>query len=215
VVFDLSIGDHKIRPDKKMGYMACLNADSGRVKEGNVGAGMGATVGKILGMSMCMKSGVGTASIRITARGNVTVGAIAVVNAMGDVVDPRTGDIIAGARDPKTGKFIDTVKRMTLSRPRLEPDTTNTTIGVVATNARLDKSAAAKVAQMAHDGLARAIRPVHTMADGDTIFALSTGSAVADINVIGTAAAEVIAEAVVRAVKAAKDTAGVPGLAGK
>lgn len=215
VIFDLSTGDSEIRPDKKMGYLACLNADSGPVQEGNVGAGTGATVGNVFGMSMCMKSGVGTASTRITARGNVIVGAIVVVNAMGDVVDTHTGDIIAGARDRKTGKFVDTVKRMTLSGPRLKPDITNSTIGVVATNARLDKSAATKMAQMAHDGLARAIRPVHTMSDGDTIFALSTGDAAGDLNVVGTAAAEVIAEAVVRAVKAAKDAAGIPGLAGK
>lgn len=215
VIFDLSIGDYKVRPDKRMGYMACLNAAGGRVQEGNIGAGTGATVGNVLGKSMCMKSGVGTASILIAARDDVTVGAIVAVNAMGDVVDPHTGDIIAGARDPETGKFIDTVKWMMLSCPKLKPGTANTTIGVVATNARLDKSGATKIAQMAHDGLARAIRPVHTMADGDTIFALSTGNAAVDINVIGTAAAEVIAKAVVRAVKAAKDAAGVPGLAGK
>jgi len=215
VIFDLLIGDSKVRPDKKMGYLACLNATDGPVKEGNVGAGTGATVGKILGMNMCMKSGVGTASIRITARGGVTVGAIVVVNALGDVVDPRTGNIIAGARDPVTGNFIDTVKRMTSSGPKSKPDTGNTTIGVIATNAQLNKSSATKVAQMAHDGLARAIRPVHTMADGDTIFALSTGKAAADVNVVGTAAAEAMAEAVVRAVKTAKDAANIHGLAGQ
>lgn len=214
VIFDLSIGDSKVRPDKKMGYIACLNADIGQVQEGNVGAGTGATVGKILGMNMCMKSGLGTASIRITARGDVIVGAIVVVNALGDVVDPRAGNIIAGARDPETGKFIDTVKRMTSPGPKLKPGITNTTIGVVATNARLDKIGATKVAQMAHDGLARAIRPVHTTFDGDTLFALSTGDIAADLNVIGTAAAEVIAEAIARAVKTAKDAAGIPGLAG-
>ncbi|MFC1719063.1 P1 family peptidase [Candidatus Poribacteria bacterium] len=177
------------------------------------GAGTGATVGSIIGARMCMKSGVGTASIRVMARGNVIVGAIVVVNAMGDVVDPHTGDVIAGARDPKTGKFIDTVKRMTSSGPRSEQSATNTTIGVVATNARLDKVGATKVAQMAHDGLARAIRPVHTMSDGDTIFALSTGSAAANLNVVGTAAAEVTAAAIVRAVRAAKSAVGIPGLA--
>jgi len=213
VIFDLTIGDSNVRPDKETGYLACLNANSGRVHEGNVGAGTGATVGKILGMNMCMKSGMGTASIRLTARGNVIVGAIVVVNAMGDVVNPRTGDVIAGARDPKTGEFIDTVKRITSSGPRSKQETANTTIGVVATNARLDKAGATKVAEMAHDGLARVVRPVHTMYDGDTIFALSTGHAAADLNVVGTAAGEVMAEAVIRAVKAAKDAAGVPGLA--
>jgi L-aminopeptidase/D-esterase-like protein len=215
VIFDLLIGDSKVRPDKKMGYMACLNATDGSVKEGNVGAGTGATVGKILGMNMCMKSGVGTTSISITARGSVTVGAIVVVNALGDVVDPRTGNIIAGARDPETGNFIDTVKRMTSSGPKSKPGMGNTTIGVIATNAQLNKSSATKVAQMAHDGLARVIRPVHTMADGDTIFALSTDKVAADVNVVGTAAAEVMAEAVVRAVKSAKDVANIRGLPGQ
>ena len=214
VIFDLTIGDSTVRPDKEMGYLACLNAEGGHMQEGNVGAGTGATVGKILGMNRCMKAGVGTASIRVTARGNVIVGAVVVVNAMGDVVDPQTGDIVAGARDPKTGKFINTVKRMTSSSPKSNPAPTNTTIGVVATNAKLDKSGATKVAQMAHDGLARAIRPVHTMSDGDTIFALSTGDMSANLNVMGTAAAEVTAEAVVCAVRAAKNAAGISGLAG-
>lgn len=214
VIFDLFIGDSEARPDKKMGYLACLNAGNGPVHEGNVGAGTGATVGKILGMNMCMKSGLGTASIRVKARGDAIVGAIVVVNALGDVVDPRTGDIIAGARDRLAGEFVDTIRRMTSTRFSVRPDITNTTIGVVATNARLDKMSATKVAQMAHDGLARAIRPVHTMADGDTIFTLSTGNAAADVNVIGTAAAEAMAEAVLRAVKTAKSIAGVPGLAG-
>ena len=172
-------------------------------------------MGKILGMNRCMKAGVGTASIRVTARGNVIVGAIVVVNAMGDVVDPQTGDIIAGARDPATGKFINTVKRMTSSGPKSAQEATNTTIGVIATNARLDKNGATKVAQMAHDGLAHAVRPVHTMSDGDTIFALSTGDVSASLNVIGTAAVEVIATAVVRAVRAAKDAVDIPGLAGR
>ena len=213
VIFDLTIGDSAVRPDKEMGYAACLNARDGRVHEGNIGAGMGATVGKILGMNRCMKAGVGTASMRVTARGKVIVGAIVVVNAMGDVVDPDTGAIIAGARDPETGRFINTVKRMTSSDPKSDPAPTNTTIGVVATNAKLDKSGATKVAQMAHDGLAHAIRPVHTMSDGDTIFALSTGDVAANLNVIGTAAVEVIAKAVISAVKAAKTAAGIPGLA--
>ena len=215
VIFDLSIGDSEVRPDSKLGYLACLNANSGPVKEGNVGAGTGATVGKILGMNMCMKSGLGTASVRITASGNLRVGAIVVVNALGDVVDAHTGDIVAGARDPETGMFVDTVKRMMSSGPKTRQDITNTTIGVIATNARLDKASATKVAQMAHDGLARAIRPVHTMFDGDTIFTLSTGDVAADINVAGTAAAEVMAEAVVRAAKTAKNAAGITGFAGK
>ena len=213
-IFDLTIGDSTVRPDKEMGYLACLNAENGHVQEGNVGAGTGATVGKILGMSRCMKGGIGTASIRVTARGNVIVGAVVVVNAMGDVVDPQTGDIIAGARDRKTGGFTNIVKRMLSAGPKSNQALLNTTIGVIATNAKLDKNGATKVAQMAHDGLARTIRPVHTMSDGDTMFALSTGDVPANLNVIGTAAAEVTAEAVARAVRAAKDAANIPGLAG-
>lgn len=213
VIFDLTVRDGKVRPDKEMGYLACLNVKTGRIHEGNVGAGTGATVGKILGMDRCMKAGVGTASIRITARGSVIVGAIVVVNAMGDVVDPKTGEILAGARDPKTGEFVNTARRMTSSGLRVPQSAGNTTIGVVATNAKLDKAGATKMAQMAHDGLAHAIKPVHTMADGDTIFALSTGDKVADLNVVGVAAAEVVSEAVVRAVKMARSSAGIPGLA--
>jgi L-aminopeptidase/D-esterase-like protein len=215
VIFDLLVGDGNVRPDKRMGYLACLNADAGKVKEGNVGAGTGATVGKILGMQMCMKSGLGTASICITARGNVVVGAIVVVNALGDVVDPDTGSVIAGARDIKTGNFINAVKRMTSTKTKLDNDVINTTIGVVATNARLDKVSATRIARMSHDGLARVIRPVHTTYDGDTLFVLSTGDAAADLNVVGTAAVEVLIQAVIRAVRAAKNADGIPGLAGE
>jgi len=211
VIFDLLIGNSKIRPDKEMGYVACQNAKTGVIQEGNVGAGTGATVGKILGINRCMKSGVGTSSIFIKEQ--VIVGAIAVVNALGDVVDPYTGVILAGARDLRTDKFIDTVKKM-LSQKNTIKDIANTTIGVIATNAYLDKSSATKVAQMAHDGLAKVTRPVHTMADGDTIFALSTGNLTTDVNVIGIAAAEVMAMAVIRAVKTAKSIINIPGLAG-
>jgi L-aminopeptidase/D-esterase-like protein len=199
VIFDLGYGDWRVRPDERMGYEACLNASTGDVPQGSVGAGTGATVGKILGMEGCMKGGVGTSSIRLP--GGIVVGAIVVVNALGDVVEPGTGRILAGARDPKTGKFINTWKFILEGNAIKDAEAGNTTIGVVATNAYLTKEQANKVAAMAHDGLALTIRPVHTMLDGDTLFALSTGEIECDVNVIGTAAAEAIARAVVNAVE--------------
>ncbi|MBM7582262.1 L-aminopeptidase/D-esterase-like protein [Caldicoprobacter guelmensis] len=199
VIFDLGYGDWRVRPDENMGYQACLNASASDVPQGSVGAGTGATVGKILGMECCMKGGVGTSSIRLP--GGIVVGAIVVVNALGDVVDPKTGRILAGARHPKTGAFIDTWKFIIEGNALKNAVSGNTTIGVVATNARLTKEQANKVAAMAHDGLALAIRPVHTMLDGDTLFALSTGKFECDVNVIGIAAAEAVARAVVNAVE--------------
>ncbi|MBD3184389.1 peptidase S58 family protein [Candidatus Poribacteria bacterium] len=206
VIFDLMVGDSSVRPDKEMGYLACLNAKIGHVEEGNVGAGTGATVGKALGMNKCMKSGIGTASINL---GDIVIGAIMVVNALGDVIDPDSGKIVAGAYDRKTNQFVNIVQRMMKLKSKVESG--NTTIGVIATNARLNKPQATKISQMAHDGLARAIRPVHTMADGDTIFALSTDDVRADINVIGTAAAEVTVMAILNAVKKSEGFADIPG----
>ncbi len=199
VIFDLGYGDWRVRPDERMGYEACLNAGTGDVPQGSVGAGTGATVGKILGMKGCMKGGVGTSSIKLP--GGIVVGAIVVVNALGDVVEPQTGRILAGARDPKTGEFINTWNFILEGNAMKGAELSNTTVGVVATNAYLTKEQANKVAAMAHDGLALVIRPVHTMLDGDTLFALSTGQIECDVNVIGTVAAEVIARAVVNAVK--------------
>jgi L-aminopeptidase/D-esterase-like protein len=203
VIFDLNIGDPKIRPDRQMGYQACLKASDGKVLEGRVGAGTGATVGKYPGFNSS-KGGLGTASTAISSGmqgdSSIIVGALVIVNALGNVVDPQTGQIIAGAKNPETGEFVDIVEQMT-SGSKFGTVFTNTTIGVVATNAKLDKEGATKVAQMAHDGLAMAIRPVHTLYDGDTIFALSTGSQRADVTTIGALAAKIVAEAVVRAVK--------------
>jgi L-aminopeptidase/D-esterase-like protein len=221
ILFDLGIGDPKVRPDAGMGYQACQNATSDRPAEGNVGAGTGATVGKILGPVQCMKSGIGTASLEIGA--GVVVGAIAAVNAFGDVVDPSTGQIIAGARSRDVGPlhigapgyFADTLQVMKtlIGRTALGYGSHgNTVIGVVATNARLDKEQANKVAQMAHDGLARTIRPAHTMVDGDTIFAIATGEHNADVNIVGAFAAEVFAQAILRAVREAKPVAGLPAI---
>jgi L-aminopeptidase/D-esterase-like protein len=219
ILFDLGIGNSDIRPDADMGYQACLNASSDPPAEGNIGAGTGATVGKILGLAGAMKSGIGTASLEI---GNgVIVAAIVAVNVFGDVIDPENGQIIAGARvvqkgPIKVGKgpyFADTMKVMKslIGRTALGfASRENTAIGIVATNARLTKEQINKVAQMAQDGLARTVRPAHTMLDGDTIFALATGEKKADVNIIGSFGAVVFAQAVLRAVRKAESAAGLP-----
>ncbi len=219
ILFDLGLGSSHIRPNAEMGYQACLNAAAGPVLEGNVGAGMGATVGKILGIGQAMKSGIGTCSIYLGK--GVIIGAIAAVNAFGDVLDPQTGEIIAGARSlmmegKKMGRgdyFADTLAVMqTLhAKTRLTfGRRANTVIGVVATNARLNKEQVNKVAAMAQDGLARTIRPAHTMLDGDTIFALSLGNRHADVNIIGAYAAEAFAQAILRGTRTARPLLGLP-----
>jgi len=223
VIFDLALGRSDVRPDAAMGYQACVNASDGAITEGNMGVGAGATVGKILGMTQSMKSGVGTASLYIG--GGVIVGAIVAVNAFGDVIDPATSAIIAGVRTlhkgPITigadGYFADTLATFKglIGRTAMSfASRANTVIGVVATNAKLSKEESNKVAQMAHDGLARTIRPAHTLFDGDTIFALATGDKAADVNIVGAFGAEVFAQAIVNAVKAAKSAGGLPGLGG-
>ena len=222
ILFDLGVGRADLRPDPAMGYQACLNASPEPPAEGNVGAGTGATVGKILGMGQAMKGGLGTASLEIG--GGVIVGAIAAVNVFGDVVDPSTGHIVAGARALRKGRlkigrgpyFADTlhVMKSLVGRTVLGFATReHTVIGVVASNAKLNKEQVNKVAQMAHDGLARAVRPAHTMLDGDTIFALATGEHDADVNIVGAFAAEVFAQAILRAVRAARPVAGLPSAA--
>ncbi|HEX7540998.1 MAG TPA: P1 family peptidase [Anaerolineales bacterium] len=219
ILFDLGLGKSSRHPDLEMGYAAISAAQTGPVIEGNVGAGSGASVGKIFGMAGAMKSGLGTASIEIG--GGLAVGAIVAVNAFGDVLDPTTGQIIAGARPAKlgpvklggSGPFADTMKVMqTLAGRTILHFATggNTVIAVVATNARFNKVQATKVAQMAHDGLARAVRPAHTMLDGDTIFTLATGQKKADVSIVGAFAAEALAQAIVRAVQAAKPAGGLP-----
>lgn len=217
ILFDLGLGRSDVRPDAAMGYQACLNASRRRPAEGNVGAGTGATVGKLLGMGQAMKSGIGTASLEISE--GLVIGAIVAVNALGDVIDPATNQIIAGARhpDPASGQtFADSLQVMRLlasSSPlRFGGRGSNTVIGVVATNARLDKEQANKVAQMAQDGLARTVRPAHTMLDGDTIFALSTGNRPCDVNIVGAFAAEVFAQAILRAVRLAEPAGGLPAI---
>lgn len=221
ILFDLGLGKSTRHPDPEMGYAAAAAANPGPVTEGNAGAGTGATVGKIFGMAGAMKSGLGTASLDIG--GGVIVGAIVAVNAFGDVLDPATGQIIAGARPAKLGpvkvggddQFTNTMEVMKSFAGRTIlgiAARSNTVIAVVATNARFDKAQATKIAQMAHDGLACAIRPAHTMLDGDTIFALTTGQKKADVSIVGAYAAEALAQAIVRAVKAAKPVGGLPAV---
>jgi L-aminopeptidase/D-esterase-like protein len=220
ILFDLNIGRGDVRPDAEMGYRAATAATSGVPAEGNAGAGAGASVGKIFGPKSAMKAGIGTASMKV---GGLVVGAIMAVNSFGDVIDPETGQIIAGARSTNLGPlrvgqegyFGDTLEIMKtfVGRTVLGFATkANTVVGVVATNARLSKSEATKVAQMAQDGVARTIRPAHTMLDGDTIFALATGEKNTDPSTVGAFAAEVVAQAILRAVKKAAPAGGLPGL---
>jgi len=221
ILFDLNLGRADVRPDSAMGYRAAASASSDAPAEGNAGVGMGASVGKMFGPGLGMKAGVGTASMNIG--GGVSVGALVAVNAWGDVIDPQTNQIIAGLRSGKVGllrvgkkdDFADTLSMMksVTGRGILGlAARSNTVIGVVATNAKLSKAQATKVAQMAQDGIARTIRPAHTMLDGDVIFALSTGARKGDVSSVGAFAAEVMAEAILRAVRMAKSAGELPGL---
>ncbi len=215
ILFDLGVGDFKVRPDAASGYQAARAATSGSVDEGSVGAGAGATVGKLFGPSGAMRGGLGTASLRLGDE--AVVAALVVVNAVGDVIDPETGALVAGARSEDGTRLRGTMA--SLLRGELPgrglgaaPGVENTSLGVVATNVALDKSEATKVAQMAHDGLARTIRPVHTPWDGDTIFALSLGKVRVPepAFVVGALAAEAVARAVLRGVRAATSLPGLP-----
>ncbi len=212
ILMDLGVGgDFKIRPNAVSGYEACLAATGGPVVQGNVGAGAGATIGKMFGTQFAMKSGLGSASIKAGNTGLV-VAAIVAVNAVGDVLNPKTGQVIAGARGADGKGFRNSMAEITRGyRVALQPGA-NTTIGVVATNAALEKVEVSKVAQMAHDGYARAINPVHTPSDGDTIFALATGTSKVKANhgMIGALAAEAMAQAIVRAVVNAVSIPGYP-----
>ena len=212
VLFDLHVGDARIRPDAAAGYAACQAAGD-EIAQGNAGAGAGATVGKLFGMPYAMKGGIGTASVTVDG---VTVGALIAVNALGDVVDPATGQPIAGART-EDGQQLrgSVVAALAGDKPLALLAGANTTIGVVATDAPLTKAQCQRLAGAGHDGLARAIRPVHTMSDGDTLFALSTGMAGAlDFNVLCTMAGEAVARACVNAVQSAQgvttDTLALP-----
>ncbi|MGG4441057.1 P1 family peptidase [Brevibacillus fortis] len=207
VLFDLAVGDYRVRPDRQMGYEAAQAASRETVAQGNVGAGTGASVGKLNGFGNAMKSGLGTASM--TLPNGLVIGAIVAVNAVGHVVDPQSGTILAGPRDEQ-GTIRDSVDIMRQQAFAPIPPGTNTTIAIVASNARLSKTEANKVAQMAHDGLARTIRPIHTMYDGDTIFAVATGDIETSVDLVGTLSADVLAEAVIQAVKHAEEAGGLP-----
>jgi len=208
VIFDLTIGKSDRRPDREMGYQACLDANDKTVKEGSIGAGTGATVGKYFGISQCMKGGLGTASIQI---GDLVIGALVVVNAFGDIIDRVTGKIMAGTLNKEKKQFLDTSQ---LLRDRIsiesEPFFQNTTLGVVATNANLSKAEAKRLSMSAHDGFSRSISPSHTLYDGDVIFSLATCEVEADINQLNVLSAQVVSFAVQCAIQKASTMFGIP-----
>ena len=208
-LFDLNVGDGRVRPTREMGYEAASRAAAGPVAEGNVGAGTGASVGKIYGRPRAMRGGIGSASVRL---GDVIVGALVAVNALGDVRDPETGGLIAGARDAPDGRRLIDSARVLLQdgAPERFAAPAHTTIGVIATNARLGKAEASKVASLGMLGFARALSPPHTAFDGDTLFALSVGEVAADVTRLGLAAAEAVARAIVRGVRAATSLPDLP-----
>ncbi len=206
VLFDLTCGNHKIRPDKLMGREACKAAENQDFSEGSVGAGTGATVGKIYGMEHAMKGGLGTYCLQV---GNMIVGAVVAVNCLGDVIDPSTGKVVAGAFQESPFAFLDCEAGMIKEHEKISNAFAgNTTIGIIITNVEMTKSQATKVASMAHDGYARTMRPAHTMFDGDTIFALSVGGVKADINVVGLLATRVMEQAILCGVKKATTLGG-------
>ncbi|MEO7022373.1 MAG: P1 family peptidase [Ktedonobacteraceae bacterium] len=205
-IFDLALGSARVRPDAEAGYRACQQASSEATLQGNIGAGTGATVGKLSGPAFMMKGGLGSASIQLDD--DLIVGAIVVVNAVGDVIDPHNQQVIAGARNSQGGAIFGSPFG-------------NTTIAVIATNAALRKNEINKVAQMAHNGLALTLRPAHTMFDGDTVFALALGprakradeqSAALQTSLIGAAAATVLARAIIKAVRHARELHGIPAV---
>lgn len=208
VIFDLNVGNPYIRPDREMGYQACLNADEQTVKEGCIGAGTGATVGKYYGISRCMKGGIGTASIQVN---DLLVGVLVVVNAFGDIIDSSTGKILAGTLNKEKNQFAQT-NQLLINKVSQESESffQNTTLGVVATNASLSKSEAKRLSMSAHDGFARSILPSHTLYDGDIIFSLATGETKADLNRLNALSAQVISVAVKRAILKASAMFGIP-----
>ena len=218
ILFDLPIGDGKIRPNAECGYTAAKAANSDAVTEGNVGAGAGATVGKLGGRERAMKAGIGSAEIRL--QDGVIVSALVAVNAVGDIIDPASGKVVAGLRT-EDGKALADVRTQLTTRPAIRKSASggddataiaNTTLGIVATNATLTKTQVNRVAQIAHNGFAKAIVPVHTASDGDAIFAFATGAVTgnADADLIAWAASEAIAQAIVRAARAATSIPGYP-----
>lgn len=210
-LFDLTVADAHTRPDAAMAYRACQNAEQGNYRDGNYGAGTGATVGKLLGMDYCMKSGIGSYAVQL---GNLKVGALVAVNALGDIYDYENGQKIAGLLGEDKKSFRD-AELLALQKLDVQENkyVGNTTLGVIVTNAKFDKAHLCKIASMAQDGYARAIRPVHTSADGDSVYAVSLGDVAADQDTVGTMAAWVMAKAILRAVRAAKGAYGYPAAA--
>ena len=212
-LFDLTVGNPSARPDRNMGYEACLMAEEGNYRDGNYGAGCGATVGKFAGMEYCMKSGIGSYAMQI---GDLQVGAVVAVNALGDIYDWRSGEKLAGLLAEDRHSFRLTEELMCADIRVVDNKFTgNTTIGIILTNADFQKPALCKIAGMAHDGYARSIRPVHTSADGDSIYAVSVAAAdgtkvSADQDLVGTLAAEAMSEAITTAVKSAMSAYGFP-----
>ncbi len=206
VLFDLTAGDHRIRPDKKMGYEACIDSEKPEVHEGSIGAGSGATIGKLLGNEYAMKGGLGTYTLQV---GDLKVGALVAVNCLGDIVDPQNGEIIAGLLNDDKKTFRSTESEMLKQYDNKKNlFSGNTTIGAIVTNAKFNKSQTNKIASMAHNGYARTMRPAHSMFDGDTIFTMATGKVEADVNSVGLLAARVMEQAVLRAIKLATPLAG-------
>jgi len=205
-IFDLGVADSHVRPDKEMGYRACVCAEDENYQDGSYGAGTGATVGKLFGMNYCMKSGIGSYAVKI---GSLIVGAVVVVNALGDIYDYHTGKKIAGLLNEQKNDFRSTEEEMLKSYQIIQNKFTgNTTIGAIITNGKFNKTQLCKIAAMTHNGFARSIRPLHTSADGDSIYAMSVGSVNADADMVGTLAANVMSEAITRAVMSCSDDYG-------
>ncbi|SEQ61314.1 P1 family peptidase [Piscibacillus halophilus] len=202
ILFDLAVGDSKVRPNADMGYKAAEKAARGIFQQGNVGAGCGATVGKVMGFEHCMKGGLGSTAISL--ENGLVVGAIVAVNALGDIRDPKTGSILAGAINPETGDLVDSEQFMRTQVESFGRVGQNTTIGVIAVNAKLSKAEATKVSQMAHNAIGRTIYPAHTMFDGDTIFTVATGDRQYSLDLIGSLATQALEKAIIRAVTEAE-----------
>jgi L-aminopeptidase/D-esterase-like protein len=209
VIFDLGVGDYRVRPDADMGYKACMNARADGVEEGSIGAGTGATVGKLFGIKRGMKGGIGTASMK--SKSGVTVGVLVVVNAFGDIIDPYSGRILAGARvSEKSKRLADSSKHIMEGTIRRQFGFLNTTLAIIATDAHLHREDLKKMIRLAHNGLAKTISPLHTTFDGDIIFALSLGEKEVDVNTVGILAEVALIHAVMRSVQRADSLGALP-----
>lgn len=216
ILYDLGIGKASARPTREMGEDAAAAANDRAVVEGNIGAGTGATLGKLYGLTRAMKGGIGSATVKLSGQfDGILVSALAAINAFGDVIDPATGAVVAGARASSNSReYVNTAQALLRGEGPGAPPPGNTTLVVVATNAKLTKVEATKLAQLAQHGLVRTISPVHTTGDGDVVIALSIGERRANVNALGVAAAEAVSQAILRGVRSAKSLGGVPGLAG-